>query len=82
MTSARSLGQTRIVLQFGINTARSDPPADPTYREVKAADAPILILTSGLRWAAFKYRPCIILFKAHKKCYQCSGLTAHLFDGK
>ena len=27
-------------------------------------------------------RPCIVLFKAHEKCYDCGGPAAHLFDGK
>ena len=36
----------------------------------------------ALRWQAVTYRPCIVLFKAHEKCYECGGLAAHLFDGK
>ena len=63
MTSASSVGQTRITLQFGlnrnidgaardveaaINAARADLPtslrANPTYRKVNPADAPVMIL--------------------------------------
>ena len=63
MTSTSSVGQVRIVLQFGlsrdingaardveaaINAARADLPsslrANPTYRKVNPADAPVLIL--------------------------------------
>ena len=63
MTSASSLGQTRVTLQFGlnrnidgaardveaaINAARADLPtslrANPTYRKVNPADAPVMIL--------------------------------------
>jgi multidrug efflux pump len=64
MTSASTVGSTRITLQFGlsrnidgaardvqaaINAARADLPtslrANPTYRKVNPADAPIMVLT-------------------------------------
>ncbi len=63
MTSTSSVGQARIILQFGlnrnidgaardveaaINAARADLPtslrANPTYRKVNPADAPVMIL--------------------------------------